>query len=147
MLLVDPASIQDQEIEAGAGIWLVPLGFDDLDQRSVASPNAAWTDWVHGAVRLSIGGVVIPSYGERRGVESLFFGHITLRRRWIHDDGGGFSHVRGRGWSRWLLYAGSLGGESWPTCGFSFLWHVEALTTRRTGSGCRCALESPSRRF
>ncbi len=129
LLAVAPASAEDRDIEAGAGWWFVnPLRVLDFDQGSSPSANAAWTNWYSERSGWTIGALALPSYG------SGFFGHLTWRRRWLHDGEGNFTHL-GFGAGPTLWYYGYPHETTEPSWSFSFLWHVEALTTHRIRDG------------
>ena len=91
LLTAVPVSAQDREIEAGTGLWLLnPARVADFDVRSTPSVNVAWTNWYDEQSGWTVGVHAMPRYGAD---ERMLFGHVTYRRRWIHDDEGSFTHV------------------------------------------------------
>ena len=133
LLVAAPVSAQDREIEAGAGMWFLnPLRVLDFKQESTPAANAAWTNWYGERSGWTVGVQVLSSLGG--GTEAALFGHVTWRRRWLHGGEGNFTHLGvGAGPTVWhYLYPYETSEPSW---GYSFLWHVEALTTRRIRDG------------
>ena len=132
LLAAAPVAAQDRELEAGAGMWFLnPLRVLDFEQESIPSANAAWTNWYGERSGWTVGVQALPSLGS--GSESALFGHVTWRRRWLHAGDGNFTHLGvGAGPTVWRYDYLHDTSEPWA---FSFLWHVEALTTRRIRDG------------
>ena len=132
LLTAVPVSAQDREIEAGTGLWLLnPARVADFDVRSTPSVNVAWTNWYDEQSGWTVGVHAMPRYGAD---ERMLFGHVTYRRRWIHDDEGSFTHV-GFGAGPTVFHEDVSAGYSWPSYHFRFLWHVEAMKTERIRDG------------
>ena len=132
LLTAVPASAQDWEIEAGAGLWLLnPARVADFDVRSTPSVNVAWTHWYDEQSGWTVGVHAMPRYGDG---ERMLFGHVTYRHRWIHDDEGSFTHVS-FGAGPTVFHEDVPAGYSWPSYHFRFLWHVEAMKTERIRDG------------
>ena len=128
LLAAVPASAQDQEVEAGAGLWLAnPARVEDFVVKSTASVSAAWTNWYDERKGWTAGIVAVPHYDDR---QTVYLGHVTWRRRWIRDDGT-FNHL-GFGLGPWIWHDRvPYGVQSHPSLALRLFWHVEALATRR----------------
>lgn len=75
LLTAVPASAQDWEIVAGAGLWLLnPARVADFDVRSTSSVNVAWTHWYDEQSSWTVGVHAMPRYGDG---ERMLFGHVT----------------------------------------------------------------------
>ena len=132
LLAAVPALAQDREVEAGAGMWLLnPLSLTEFDQRLTPSVSAAWTSWYNERSGWTVGAVALPFYDDG---ETALFGHVTWRRRWVHGEEGNFTHF-GFGAGPVVWHFDTSADSSWRSWHFRFLWHVEALTTRRIRDG------------
>lgn len=153
LLAATPALAQmepGRELELGGG-WFQfdPLDIGDLGGRwGGPSIDLAWTSWWSERAGIAVGVTsVLRSLEPAGALPPLFYGHVTLRRRWVDADGRGFLHVGVGGGPVLALHNRYVKawdaerettyhtGETKRELGLGYLWHVELMVTRSLRDG------------